>query len=469
MLPVRIGLISQSNSVDFPSLVRVASAINVQVTRDVSPVWGVVGTVSAIESAQDLVPGVWPVYIVDELDDSMAGFHLTDHGQPYAMVKAGNTWSLGVSHEVIEMMIDPSGNRLVASSAVAIIDNEVQDGVGKFEYLVEACDPSEDPSCAYLIDGVLVSDFYTPNYFDPADTQGARYSFSGRISRPRQVLPNGYLSWYNAVTNTLQQVRHFGAPVIVDIATGRPGGGSLTGGRTLRSFVDSVTHPPQMLSQLPSSVAKVEQRDLRRTFLASVGSERARMFSAAATGTASAFASLAATQSAGAAQDALAIVRAKIELFSKPGVLSVRPGLRLSLQSSAAERVIVATVLPERLSELLAAIPAQIEGVRVDLRPASAMQVVQARQPAQYLMMAAARHELRQPDFDGQVFFNEDGTVAANPAPLAAFAAARAGKPHIAYEAPAGASLNAVSGQSRLCCTSVQTQGGVNCPSSLPE
>ncbi len=32
MLPIRIGLISQSTSVDFPSLVRVASAINVQVT-----------------------------------------------------------------------------------------------------------------------------------------------------------------------------------------------------------------------------------------------------------------------------------------------------------------------------------------------------------------------------------------------------------------------------------------------------
>ena len=40
-------------------------------------------------------------------------------------------------------------------------------GKERVHYLVEVCDPCEDGKCAYYINGVLVSDFYTPDYFDP--------------------------------------------------------------------------------------------------------------------------------------------------------------------------------------------------------------------------------------------------------------------------------------------------------------
>lgn len=446
MLTMRIGLVSQSVDVDFPALVRVANALNIQITRDLTPIWGVSGTVAAIESADHLDPGVWPVYIIDQLDDDMAGFHLTEHNQPFAMVKAGDTWSLSASHEIIEMLVDPSGNRLVASTAVAVIDNEVQDAIGKFEYLVEVCDPSEDPSCSYLVDGVLVSDFYTPSYFDPAGSLGARYSFSGRITRPRQVLPNGYLSWFNAATNKLQQVRHFGAPQIVDLASGRPGSGSLTAGQSLRSFIDGVTRPPQALAQLRATTQKVQQRDLRRVFLAGVAPVRANMFTAAASDAMNTLASMKAVRAASVTRDVISVLNANVAVFSKPGVLSVRPGLSIGPRGMTNERVIVATVQPDRLAELRISIPGQIDGISVELRVAGPVQIMRMLRPADYVAIAAARHELRQPDFDNQLFFDEDGKLIGGNAPLTALLAAHVAKPRIDYTSPPGATLDPVTG-----------------------
>ncbi len=156
----------------------------------------------SVTQPDSINPGVWPIFIVDNLPDGEAGVHLTDHLQPYALVLAGDTWSLSASHECLEMLVDPSGNWLISSSAVQVVNGEIQDlGSEKYEYLVEVADPSEDPSNAYMVNDVLVSDFYTPRYFDPvAVASGVRYSFSGKITRPRQVLPGGYLSWVNPQT-----------------------------------------------------------------------------------------------------------------------------------------------------------------------------------------------------------------------------------------------------------------------------
>jgi hypothetical protein len=67
--------------------------------------------------------------------------------------------------------------------------------------LVEVCDPSEDTPFAYRVNGIVVSDFYTPHYFDPAAATGVRYSFTGAIKAPRQVLKGGYLSWHDPVSD----------------------------------------------------------------------------------------------------------------------------------------------------------------------------------------------------------------------------------------------------------------------------
>src|SRR5262249_60863709 len=58
--------------------------------------------------------------------------------------------------------------------------------------------------------GILVSDFYTPNYFDPVKAAGVRYSYTGALTEPRQVLPGGYLSWQDAASGHWWQEVWFG-------------------------------------------------------------------------------------------------------------------------------------------------------------------------------------------------------------------------------------------------------------------
>jgi len=71
---------------------------------------------------------------------------------------------------------------------------------------VEACDPCEADNCAYPIQGVAVSDFITPHFYDPIVTPGTRYSFTGAITAPRQILKGGYISFINPQAGEVQQI-----------------------------------------------------------------------------------------------------------------------------------------------------------------------------------------------------------------------------------------------------------------------
>jgi hypothetical protein len=106
-----------------------------------------------------------------------------------------DSWTIDASHEIVEMLVDPYGDRMHASEAIAISGNNVVDADGVFNYLVEACDPCEANNFAYDISGIAVSDFITPNFYDSTPTDGTRYSFGANIKRPRQLLPGGYISY----------------------------------------------------------------------------------------------------------------------------------------------------------------------------------------------------------------------------------------------------------------------------------
>jgi hypothetical protein len=133
------------------------------------------------------------------------------------------------------MLVDPDGNRLQASRAIKIAGNGVQDTTGQFRYLVEACSPCEASAFAYSIDGIAVSDFITPHFYDPIATVGTRYSFGGNIKAPRQVLPGGYISFVDPQTDDMGQILFLGSkPQLTNL-------GPATGS-SLRVFVDGRTH-----------------------------------------------------------------------------------------------------------------------------------------------------------------------------------------------------------------------------------
>ncbi len=162
--------------------------------------------------------------------------HLDDRNQPDALVEAtpgGQGWTVAASHEILEMLVDPSGNKLQASRSIQVVGGQIQDGDGDFDYLVELGDPCEADAFAYPIQGVAVSDFITPHFYDPVVTTGTRYSFTGALKAPRQILPGGYISWVNPNTEQWQQLRYFGKPVIVDLGP--------ASGKSLRAWIDGLT------------------------------------------------------------------------------------------------------------------------------------------------------------------------------------------------------------------------------------
>ncbi len=199
-----VGLVAGTKHVTLAEATRVAAALQKQVARDAAPLWRLQASIAAFAAVKDIPIGYWPVLIMDDIHETgAAGIHLDKHGRPYALVEYGPTWSLAASHECLEMLVDPSGDRQVSGPSPA-------PGQGEVNFLVEVCDPSEDAQFGYTIDGVLVSDFCTPHFFEHTGA-GARYSFTGAISRPLEVMKNGYLSWYDPVSNAWFQEQYFGS------------------------------------------------------------------------------------------------------------------------------------------------------------------------------------------------------------------------------------------------------------------
>ena len=217
-----VALVSESDQVSFGDLGKVSAAIQKQVIRDLAPIWAVHATVDAFAKLDDVPIDYWPVIVRDDIEvNGAAGIHLDKDGHPYALVQQSSGWSLTTSHECLEMLCDPLGNRVKAGKSP-------KPGQGRVEFLVEVCDPSEADEFSYAVNGVIVSDFYTPDFFAPASSSGARYSFTGAIKKPRQVLKGGYLSWHDPVGDHWWQQVFFGAkPAFRDLGVLAQANGSI--------------------------------------------------------------------------------------------------------------------------------------------------------------------------------------------------------------------------------------------------
>ena len=239
---IQIGLVDMTGKINADLMQSVAAALNVQVSRDLPQFWPIQATVRYLPDATKVPVGVWPVQLVKQLPPGEGGFHTNKHNQPFAKVIASpdsDEWTIDASHETLEMLVDPSGNKLQSSQSIEIVGANIQDGTGEFEYLVEACDPCEADKYAYPIQGVAVSDFITPRFYDPVVTPGTRYSFTGAITAPRQILPGGYISFVNTTQDTVQQILFVDAdspPTLNDL--GSPAGLGLS----LRQWIDGLTH-----------------------------------------------------------------------------------------------------------------------------------------------------------------------------------------------------------------------------------
>ena len=166
-----------------------AAAINRQVQEQVGPAWNLTATVNFANSAD---PAAWVCRLYDGDPQSTAlGSHdLSAVGVPECQVNVPAAQYFGVpvsvvlSREIVDMVVNPWLDGIVLSpfnlgpnSAVA--------------YLRESADPVG--GLTYSIDGVSVSDFTFPQFWQNAPSWGAPLDFLHRATSQLQPIGGGFL------------------------------------------------------------------------------------------------------------------------------------------------------------------------------------------------------------------------------------------------------------------------------------
>ncbi len=261
MFVTQVALVSVTAQVSCRQLSLVAASLQKQAMRDFEPLWHIRATVDSFDSLDDVPLGYWPVIVVDDVPGA-AGIHLDRNGQPFALVEFDQGWALTASHETLEMLADPWGNRLIAG-------NSPKPDQGRVEFLVEVADPPEDAQFGYTVNGILVSDFLTPHFWDPVAAPAVRYSFRNSIPGPREVLPGGYISWHDPVSDHWWQQTWFGGPAPrfrdLGVMTGRTG--------SLRAAVDAKGQTARRIRRMVARASELQQaKEYRPRIYESTGS-----------------------------------------------------------------------------------------------------------------------------------------------------------------------------------------------------
>jgi hypothetical protein len=192
-------------------------ALQMQVSHDFAPLWGIDTTISFVGRHHPIPAGEWPLRILDHTDVAGAGgYHVDLHGRVSGKVfwldaiEAGEQPSVDVSHELLEMLADPS-----AGTDLATYIN-LQGRYTGLQCLREVSDAVESDALGYTHPGadgkpVLLSDFVTPRYFGKENPGGVTlYDFQGRLHEPAPgLLQGGYLGIYNPKTGRWTQVSDF--------------------------------------------------------------------------------------------------------------------------------------------------------------------------------------------------------------------------------------------------------------------
>ena len=192
-------------------------AINRQVEEDFMPVWGS-GRLSKLYAAsfdpanvdtltEETIPADSVIYIVDEPSVPGAlGYHSINSKEvPVGFVFEDlGDWTVTLSHEILELIVDPTVNIFVPGA-------DPRDSNFWLFHSYEVCDAVERST--YRIDNIEVSNFVTPEYFNPEDIQGTRNDFLGVGVESFGVTQGSHLGVLNPATWDFEIIFGAGAPV----------------------------------------------------------------------------------------------------------------------------------------------------------------------------------------------------------------------------------------------------------------
>ncbi len=187
----QISLVNKSShTIDFNKLSITCRDLQIQLDRDLFPLWGIQAQITPLNPHDSISDGVWPIYILDQSDAGL-GVHLDNNGNPFAEVKYDlNSWdntTITISHEMLEMLVDPLGNNF--KSAPDLDPNSDRHLV---KYL-EVGDPCE--MFSYNIGNTIVSDFITPQYYDVNADSNIELDLLRKLHKPLEVPLGGYISF----------------------------------------------------------------------------------------------------------------------------------------------------------------------------------------------------------------------------------------------------------------------------------
>jgi hypothetical protein len=183
----QIAVINESTAISDADVEKMIPAFDQQWNQDLRPVWGVdTATFTFIPTGQMPPAGSWWCVFLDDSDQAGAlAYHdLTNEGLPISKVFVKTllqdkaSISVGATHELCEMAVDPW------------LNSAYQDPHGVF-WAGEICDPVESDQYGYQVNGILVTDFITPNWFAHEHAQGS-IDFKAHAHSAFQVLPAGY-------------------------------------------------------------------------------------------------------------------------------------------------------------------------------------------------------------------------------------------------------------------------------------
>jgi hypothetical protein len=167
--------------IDFDALI---AALQRFIDEHVAPVWG---TRARLVKATRFLKGKWAMVFLDHVDHPHSlGYHdLTPDGLPMCKVFVKSTLkhrkpvSVVASHEIVEMLVDPSINLVTMKPR------------GRLVYGYETADPVE--GLTFKIDGVPVTNFVYPAYFESFHKPGSvRFDHMGKLRRPFEIHAGGY-------------------------------------------------------------------------------------------------------------------------------------------------------------------------------------------------------------------------------------------------------------------------------------
>jgi hypothetical protein len=201
-LPIKIAVTNKSTLVSDYDLRQAVIAIQKQVSRDFYPVWSINATITWFAPTAVIPPNYWQVVLFDTADVAGAlGYHdLTPSGQPLGKIFVktaityGYSWTVTLSHEIVELLADPFVNLTVF--------HQTSDTQGRL-YAYETADAVEEDALGYRINGVLVSDFVYPAWFDgfraPYST---RFSQMNNVHAPFALASGGYASYFDVTAGS---------------------------------------------------------------------------------------------------------------------------------------------------------------------------------------------------------------------------------------------------------------------------